>query len=95
MAETLKSFIDKLQSDGVIAGEQKARKIQAEAEEKARQIISQAQEQAKKIVEDAHHERESIQSKTDIIIVMEVYIWRELTEGVLTKRGLLKLPQII
>jgi V/A-type H+-transporting ATPase subunit E len=64
MAETLKSFIDKLQSDGVVAGEQKARKIQAEAEEKARQIISQAQEQAKKIVEDAQRERESIQSKT-------------------------------
>lgn len=64
MAETLKSFIDKLQSDGVVAGEQKARKIEAQAEEKARQILSQAQEQAKKIVDDAQRERESIGSKT-------------------------------
>jgi vacuolar-type H+-ATPase subunit E/Vma4 len=64
MAETLKSFIDKLHNDGVQAGEQAREKILAQAQQQAQDIVLQAQNQAKKIVADAQQERESILSKT-------------------------------
>ena len=64
MAETLKSFIDKLQSDGVAAGRQEADKIRSQAEHEAQEIIRQAQEQAKTIVAQAQSERESMLMKT-------------------------------
>ncbi|MCX5667919.1 MAG: V-type ATP synthase subunit E family protein [Candidatus Omnitrophica bacterium] len=57
MAEEIKELIEKIRSEGVRAGEDKARAIEFEAQKKARQIINDAEAEAKRILSDA---RESI-----------------------------------
>jgi len=63
MVETIKSFIDKLQTDGVQAGQAEAQKIRAEAEARSQQIVQQAQEQAKQIISQAHSEGENLRTR--------------------------------
>jgi len=65
MADTLKSFIDKLQAEGVQAGQESAEKIRAEAEAQAREIIRQAEAKAKQIVAQADAEGASRRTKTE------------------------------
>lgn len=64
MAETIKSFVDKLQADGVKAGEKAAEKIRAEADAQARKIVDQAEQQAKQILSDAETERKNVHART-------------------------------
>ena len=53
MAETIESFVAKLQVEGVQAGREQADKLCAEAREQAAQIVREATEQAEKILADA------------------------------------------
>jgi len=64
MAETVKSFIDKLQADGVRAGQQAAEEIRARAEQQAKQRIDQAEAQARQIIADAQAECENLRART-------------------------------
>jgi vacuolar-type H+-ATPase subunit E/Vma4 len=65
MADTLKSFIDKLQAEGVQTGQQAAEKIREQAEAQAKTIIEQAQAKAKEIVAQGRAECESRRTKTE------------------------------
>jgi len=56
MAETIESFVAKLQDEGVQAGKQAAEQIRAEAEKKAEAILAEAKQQAEKAVRTAQAE---------------------------------------
>jgi len=68
MAETIESFVAKLQTEGVEAGEQAAEKLRAEARQEAEKIVADATAEAKKIVADATAEAENIlaRSRTEL-----------------------------
>ncbi len=53
MAQTIESFVQKLQAQGVEAGKQEAQKLRREAEAQAAHIVADAQAQAAKIIADA------------------------------------------
>ena len=53
MPETIESFVNKLQTEGVEAGQAAADKIRTEAQQQAEQIIKTAQQQADAIITDA------------------------------------------
>ena len=53
MAESLESFVAKLQAEGVQAGRQAAEKIRDEAQAQAKQIVAQARKEAQAIVAEA------------------------------------------
>jgi vacuolar-type H+-ATPase subunit E/Vma4 len=63
MADTIESFVAKLQAEGVQAGQEKAEQITAEAEARARQIVSEAEEHAKKTIAGAESHAEDIRAK--------------------------------
>ena len=63
MPETIESFVDKLQAEGVQAGRQAAEKIRAEAEKHAQAIIHQAEEKAEKIVAEAQAEADQLRAR--------------------------------
>jgi len=64
MPETIEAFIDRLQADGVEAGQEAADRIRAEAEKQAQQLIREAEAQARRIIDDARAEKERMQAKT-------------------------------
>lgn len=68
MAETIESFVAKLQAEGVVAGRTEADKIAAKARKDAEAILAQAQAQAKKITDDAQAQAAATlaKSKTDL-----------------------------
>jgi len=53
MADTIETFVSKLKTDGVQAGQAAAEKIREEAEQQAREIVRQAEQQAESIVSQA------------------------------------------
>jgi V/A-type H+-transporting ATPase subunit E len=53
MAETIESFVSKLQEEGVQAGQQAAEKLRADAQAEADKIIADAKDQAEQILADA------------------------------------------
>ena len=53
MAEELKSLIEKIQTEGVLAAEEKARQIEAAAKQEAQAIVGKAREAAEKILGEA------------------------------------------
>ena len=53
MAERLKELLEKINKEGVQAGEEKKREIESKAEGDAKRIIEKAKKEAKKIIEDA------------------------------------------
>ncbi len=57
MAEEIKELIEKIRSEGVRAGEDKAKAIELDALKRARQITADAEAEAKRILSEA---RESI-----------------------------------
>lgn len=59
MADTIESFVAKLQTEGVQAGEQVAEKLRQEAQQQADKIIADANEQAEKIIAGAKTEAQS------------------------------------
>jgi vacuolar-type H+-ATPase subunit E/Vma4 len=60
MAETIESFVAKLQSEGVKAGEDAARRIRGEAEREAEAIAERARQQAATVVADAERQASEI-----------------------------------
>jgi V/A-type H+-transporting ATPase subunit E len=62
MAEEIKELIEKIRSEGVKAGEDKAKAIELDASKRARQIIVDAEAEAKRVLTDA---RESISRAED------------------------------
>jgi V/A-type H+-transporting ATPase subunit E len=68
MADTIESFVSKLQQEGVEAGRAEAEKLKADAQAQADEILADAKKQAEKIVADANKEAEAIVSrgKTDL-----------------------------
>ena len=52
MAETIESFVAKLQAEGIEAGRQQADQLRQEAEKQAQELLRQAQQQADKIEAD-------------------------------------------
>lgn len=57
MAEEIKELIEKIRSEGVKAGEDKAKAIETDALKRARQVIADAEAEAKRILSEA---RESV-----------------------------------
>lgn len=53
MAETIETFVAKLQAEGVETGRQEAHRIKAEAEQQAQQVLQQARREAEKLIADA------------------------------------------
>jgi len=53
MTETIESFVAKLKTEGMEAGQKQAQQLCDDAKQQAQQIISQANEQAEKIIADA------------------------------------------
>jgi V/A-type H+-transporting ATPase subunit E len=68
MAETIESFVQKLQADGVQAGQQEAEKIRQAARKEADETLRQAKQEAEKIVAQARAEAEDVlaRSKTEL-----------------------------
>ena len=60
MAETIESFVAKLQSEGVQAGEDAARRIRGDAEREAEAIAERARQQAAAVVADAERQATEI-----------------------------------
>lgn len=56
MAETIESFVAKLQAEGVEAGQREAERLRSEAQQQADETVRQAKEQAAQIVADAEKE---------------------------------------
>ncbi|MFH0877081.1 MAG: hypothetical protein V1863_02520 [Candidatus Omnitrophota bacterium] len=56
MTEDLKSLIEKIQQEGVAAGQHKAKEIEDRARTEARQILEKAKAEAKKLLADAKEE---------------------------------------
>jgi len=54
MAEDIRDLIDKIQSEGIQAAEEKARQIEDLARQRAEEIISSAKLQADRMLSDAH-----------------------------------------
>ncbi|MFP3937360.1 MAG: hypothetical protein ACLFVW_03385 [Phycisphaerae bacterium] len=65
MAETIESFVQKLQQDGVEAGQAEAEKIRAEARDEADRIVADATSRAESIVEQANQQAEDRRRKTE------------------------------
>lgn len=68
MADTIESFVSKLQQEGVEAGRNEAEKLKADAQTQADEIIDDARKQAESIIDDAKKEADAIVSrgKTDL-----------------------------
>ena len=68
MAETIESFVKKLQTDGVEAGRQEAEKIRQAARDEAQQTADDAKRQAEKIIADAQAEADGMlaRAKTEL-----------------------------
>ena len=68
MADTIESFVKKLQADGVDVGRQEAAKIQQAARDEAEKTIDDAKRQAEKIVADARADADGMlaRAKTEL-----------------------------
>jgi len=60
MADTIESFVAKLQAEGVQAGQDKAKQLEDQARERAEKIDQQAQQKADKIISEANDEAKNI-----------------------------------
>lgn len=70
MAETIETFVAKLQEEGVQAGRHEADRIRDEAEKQAKDIVDQARRQAAEIVADAKTQAEDnlARSRTEMAL---------------------------
>ena len=59
MAETIESFVQKLQEEGVQAGKEQAQKLLEEARSEAEGIVAEAKRQAEEIIADAKAQAET------------------------------------
>jgi len=68
MAEDIKALIEKINQEGVIAGEEKAREIESRAKARADEILKKAQGQADKILKEAKDEIARMQEKEKSLV---------------------------
>lgn len=68
MADSIESFITKLQQEGVETGKKEAEKIRGQASRQAETIITQAKQQAEQIVAEAQNKAAALmeKSRTDL-----------------------------
>ncbi len=62
MADQIKELIEKIQSEGINAAQEKASAIETEAKQKADAIIRKAQSQAKAVIDDAQDKAARLES---------------------------------
>ena len=60
MVDTIESFVEKLQKQGVQAGQEAASKLETQAQDQAKKIVDDAQAKADKIIADAQKQAQSI-----------------------------------
>ncbi len=65
MTQTIEAFVNKLQAEGVEAGQRAAEKIRAEAEQRAREMIEDASRRAEQIVADARAEADRVRARAE------------------------------
>jgi V/A-type H+/Na+-transporting ATPase subunit E len=65
MVQTIEEFVNKLQADGVEAGQKDAEKIRAEAEKQAQQRKAEAEEQAQRMIAQAEAESQAIRVRVE------------------------------
>lgn len=65
MAQTIEAFVNRLQADGVEAGQAEAAKILALAEQQAQTRLAEAAVEAKRIVAQAEAESQSLRERTE------------------------------
>lgn len=65
MVQTIEEFVNKLQADGVEAGQKDAEKIRAEAEKQAQQRKAAAEEQAQRMIDQAEAESQAIRVRVE------------------------------
>lgn len=68
MSEQIKDLIDKIQQEGVIAAENKARIIEAEAKTRAEKIIQKSEIEARKLIEDAQSKAAKMEENTKSLL---------------------------
>jgi len=68
MADSIETFVSKLQSEGVEAGKKEAQKITDNARAEADRILQEARDKAKKICDDAEHQAKEVleRGQTDL-----------------------------
>jgi len=78
MAETIESFVAKLQAEGVQAGQQEADRLRAEAKQQAEEITRQAQKDGEAIVADAKKQADDLlaRSRTELDLAVRDAILR-------------------
>jgi len=65
MTGTIEAFVDKLQADGVQAGQEAAEKLRSEAEQEAARLVQEARAQAEKIIAEAKAESEKKRERAE------------------------------
>ncbi len=65
MVQTIEAFVNRLQADGVEAGQAEAEKIRVQAEQQAQVRLAEAAEQAKRIIAQAEADRETIRGRAE------------------------------
>ena len=65
MVQTIEAFVNRLQADGVEAGQAEAEKIRVQAEQQAQARLAEAAEQAKRIIAQAEADRETIRGRAE------------------------------
>jgi len=63
MADSIESFVTKLQAEGVEAGKQQAQTIRADAQQEADRLVAEAKQAARKIVEEAEQQARDTQER--------------------------------
>lgn len=78
MVETIETFVNKLQEDGVQAGQQAAQEIIEKAQQQARQRLTEAEEQAEQIIQQAHQEseRNRVRVETELKLAARDIVFR-------------------
>lgn len=66
MAESIEAFVNQLQHQGVLAGQQQAEKIKAEASAEAANIVAQAKEQAEHLLASAQQQIDLAKQQADV-----------------------------
>ena len=65
MVQTIEAFVNRLQADGVEAGQAEAEKIRAQAEQQAQTRLAEAAEEARRIVAQAQADGETIRERAE------------------------------
>ena len=68
MSEQIKDLIEKIQQEGVVAAENKAKAIETEAKTRAEKIIQNSEMEAKRLIEDARSKAVKMEENTKSLL---------------------------